>query len=72
MGNCSESIGSRGGRWALYWGSISMRTAGLPLSKATITPSGRKSSTSLRNIPMNPKMALVGLPSGAFMGVCTA
>ena len=72
MGNCSESSGSRGGRCALYWGSISMRTVGRPLSKATMMPSGWKSSTKRKNMPMKPKMALVGRPSGAFMGVCTA
>ena len=56
-----------GGRCALYWGSISMRTRGLPRSKATATPSGWKASTILRNMLRKPKMALVGRPSGAFM-----
>ena len=67
MGNCSESSGSRGGRWALYWGSMSMRTWGAPLSNATTTPSGWKSSMSLSSIETKPNRALVGRPSGAFM-----
>ena len=57
-----------GGRWALYWGSISMRTAGLPLSKAQMMPSGWKDSSSLMNMLKKPKSALVARPSGAFMG----
>ncbi len=57
-----------GGRWALYWGSISMRTRGLPLSKAQITPSGLKVSTILMNMLKKPNSALVERPSGAFMG----
>ena len=40
MGNCTRRSGSMGGRCALYCGSISMRTRGRPLSKATATPSG--------------------------------
>ena len=44
-----------------------MRTRGLPLSKATATPSGWKASTILRNMLRKPKMAFVGVPSGAFM-----
>ena len=42
-----------------------MRTRGLPLSNAQITPLGRKLSTSFTNIDTKPKMALVGRPSGA-------
>ena len=57
-----------GGRCALYWGSISMRTRGLPRSKAQMTPSGRKVSTSLMNMLKKPKSALVERPSGALMG----
>ena len=53
-----------GGRWALYCGSISMRTRGLPLSNAQMTPLGRNFSTSFTNIETKPKMALVGRPSG--------
>ena len=68
MGNCSCKAGSMGGRWALYCGSISMRTAGLPLSKAQITPSGWKVSTNLMNMLKKPKSALVARPSGALMG----
>ena len=68
MGNCSRRLGSMGGRWALYCGSISMRTRGLPLSKAQITPSGENDSTSLINMLKNPKRALVARPSGALMG----
>ena len=45
-----------------------MRTRGLPLSKAQITPSGRKVSTSLMNMLKKPKRALVERPSGAFIG----
>ena len=45
-----------------------MRTRGLPLSKAQITPSGRNASTSLMNMLKKPKSALVERPSGAFMG----
>ena len=56
-----------GGRCALYCGSISMRTRGLPLSNATTTPSGLKVSIILRNMFRKPKIALVGRPSGAFM-----
>ena len=52
----------------MYCGSISMRTRGLPLSKAQITPSGWKVSTILMNMLKKPKRALVARPSGAFMG----
>ena len=68
MGNCSRSSWSMGGRCALYCGSISMRTSGLPLSKAQMTPSGEKDSTSLINILKKPKSALVARPSGALIG----
>ena len=67
MGNCWRKSLSMGGRCALYCGSISMRTAGRPLSNAQITPSGSKASTILRNMLRKPKTALVGRPSGAFM-----
>ena len=67
MGNCWRRSLSMGGRWALYCGSICMRTAGRPLSNAQITPSGSNASTILRNMLRNPKTALVGRPSGAFM-----
>ena len=56
-----------GGRWALYWGSMSMRTWGLPLSNAQTTASGWKASIIFRNMLRKPKMAFVGRPSGAFM-----
>ena len=59
MGNCSCSAGSIGGRCALYWGNISMRTRGLPLSKAQMMPSGWKVSTILMNMLKKPKRALV-------------
>ena len=48
-----------GGRCALYWGSISMRTQGLPLSNAQMTPSGTNVSTSFTNMETKPKMAFV-------------
>ena len=48
-----------GGRCALYWGSISMRTRGLPLSNAQMTPSGANVSTSFTNMETKPKMAFV-------------
>ena len=67
MGNWLRRFGSMGGRWALYWGSISMRTFGRPLSNAQTTPSGENSSTILRNMLRKPNTALVGRPSGAFM-----
>ena len=65
--NCACRSGSIGGRWALYCGSISMRTRGRPLSKATAIASGLNSSTILRNIFKKPKTAFVGRPSGAFI-----
>ena len=68
MGNCSCKDGSIGGRCALYWGSISMRTRGLPLSKAQITPSGEKVSTNLTSMLKKPNSALVARPSGADIG----
>ena len=43
-----------GGRCALYWGSISMRTRGLPLSNAQMTPSSWNFSTSFTNIDRKP------------------
>ena len=42
-----------------------MRTLGLPLSKAQMMPSGWKVSTILMNMLKKPKIALVGVPSGA-------
>ena len=68
MGNCSCSAGSIGGRWALYCGSISMRTRGLPRSKAQMTPSGLKVPTIFMNMLKKPNSALVARPSGADMG----
>ena len=52
----------------MYCGSMSMRTWGLPRSKAQMTPSGWKDSTSLMNMLKKPKSALVARPSGALMG----
>ena len=61
-----------GGRCALYCGSFSMRTFGLPLSKAQMMPSGWNVSTILMNMLKNPKRAFVERPSGAVMGCMMA
>ena len=61
-----------GGRCALYWAMASMRCTGLPASKAHTTASGEAISMNLQSMVRKPKTALVGMPSLAVMGVCTA
>ncbi len=61
-----------GGRCALYCGSISILTCGLPLSKAQMTPSGLNVSTILMNMLKKPKRAFVARPSGALIGCMIA
>ncbi len=45
-----------------------MRTRGLPLSKAQMTPSGLKVPTIFMNMLKKPKRAFVARPSGADIG----
>ena len=50
-------------RWALYPAKALCRKVGARMSKATASPSGSSSSSSLNRILRKPKMALVGRPS---------
>ena len=58
-----------GGRCALYCSIASMRNLGFPASNAHTIPSGCATSMNLSSMDMKPNAALVGVPSGVFMGV---
>ena len=62
-GICTASSSGIPLRWALYSAKALCRKVGARISKATASPSGFSSSSSLRSMLRKPKMALVGRPS---------